>query len=128
MRKFMFCLLAAGLLQGCGEPASSVPGRNPGRFAGIGVFDAGQLWAEMTDAPNPSDDAAARIADDEHIIVVIDTHTGEVRQCGDLSGYCIAMKPWSGSASPVTLNKHAADLMEEGPIEEIVAPQTAAPR
>ncbi|MEO6040308.1 MAG: hypothetical protein ABIP41_00215 [Croceibacterium sp.] len=67
----------------------------------------------MKGVPAPSDPAAATIADDEHVIVVVDSITGEVRQCGDHSGYCVAMKPWSGGSSPAMLSKHAADLAAE---------------
>jgi hypothetical protein len=71
----------------------------------------------MAAVNEPSDPAAARIADDEHVIVVVDSHTGEVRQCGDYSGACIAMNPWarngSPNAAPIRLTKHAADLAAE---------------
>ena len=104
------------LLAGCNrspEPSAAGP-RSPGRYAGIGVFDAGRLWGEMTGAASSSDPAAAKLQDDEHIIVVLDSHTGEVRQCGDHSGYCVSMNPWAGGGSPAALpaklSKHAADL------------------
>jgi len=72
----------------------------------------------MTVSVGSADPAAATIADDEHVIVVIDSHTGEVRQCGDHSGYCVAMNPWNGAGSgvpalPAKLVKHAADLAAE---------------
>lgn len=91
--------------------------RNPGRYAGIGVFDAGRLWAETSRPNAKADPAAARLDDDEHIIVVLDSHTGEVRQCGDHSGYCVAMNPWTRTGPetmlPVKLEKHASDLVAE---------------
>ena len=110
----MGCVLA-----GCDrEGAMPGPGaKAPGRYAGIGTFDAGRLWGQMAGAAAPSDAAAARLEDDEHVIVVIDSHTGEVRQCGDYSGICVAMNPWTGqgskNATPVKLKKHAADLAVE---------------
>jgi len=68
--------------------------------------------------PASQDPAAAKLADDEHVIVVLDSHTGEIRQCGDHSGFCVAMNPWTSTAAasaPVKLVKHAADLnAEEG--------------
>ena len=71
----------------------------------------------MAGVEAPSDTAAAKLEDDEHIIVIIDSHTVEVRQCGDYSGVCVAMNPWaaqgSRSATPVKLKKHAADLAAE---------------
>jgi hypothetical protein len=58
---------------------------------------------------------------------VVDTETGEVRECGDLSGTCAAFNPWtraiaSGQAAPVALTAHAADLAREA---EAKANQTA---
>ena len=68
-------------------------------------------------SPAPTDPALATIQDDEHVVVVLDSHTGEVRQCGDHSGYCISVNPWPGDRSrsllPVKLGKHAADLYAE---------------
>jgi len=64
----------------------------------------------------PNDPAAATIADDEHVIVVVDSRTGEVRQCGDHSGYCVRFDPWQergAPVAPVRLSKHAADLATE---------------
>jgi hypothetical protein len=102
------------LLSGCHKSLESVGPRSQGRFAGIGVFDAGKLWAQMA-VSGSTDTAPAKIADDEHIIVVLDSHTGEVRQCGDHSGYCVAMNPWAGpqAMAPVKLTKHASDLAAE---------------
>jgi hypothetical protein len=61
------------------------------------------------------------LADDEHVIVVLDSHTGEVRQCGDHTGFCVAMNPWSADArttgTPVTLAQHAADLAAQDKAE-----------
>jgi hypothetical protein len=37
------------------------------------------MWAEMPRPTAKADPAAARLEDDEHIIVVVDRHTGEVR-------------------------------------------------
>jgi hypothetical protein len=105
--------LIVTLLASCGG-ADAYTGadvrKGSGRYSGIGVFDAGRLWAQMRGAPKPADDASATLADDEHVIVVLDSQTGEVRQCGDHSGYCVSMKPWAGGADAVKLEKHAADL------------------
>ena len=74
------CCLAitACLLSACNqEPAASSAGpRSAGRYAGIGTFDAGRLWHQMKGPPNSRDSAAAKLADDEHVIVVLDSHTG----------------------------------------------------
>lgn len=128
MRISALSILATGcLLSGCGQQgAVSGPGpKSQGRYAGIGTYDAGRLWGQMAGIEAPADAAAAKLEDDEHIIVVIDSHTGEVRQCGDYSGVCVAMNPWAGqgarSATPVKLKKHAADLAAEdqATVEEV---------
>jgi hypothetical protein len=112
-------LIAACLLAGCdrGSDGTSRPSRH-GRYAGIGVFEPGNLWSRMAIPKKATAPEAATTADDEHIIVVVDTDTGEVRQCGDHSGYCTAMNPWTQAIgaqqkAPVTLTAHAADLARE---------------
>ena len=121
-------------LLGCDQsPAASAPGpKSPGRYAGIGTFPAGRLWEQMAEAPAQSDAAAARLEDDEHIIVTVDSHTGEVRQCGNQSGFCVAMNPWSGEGSrtqlPAKLKKHASDLAaeDEASVQDGEEPANAA--
>ena len=120
MRVYALAVVIAGCaLSGCGGPADAPNSgaRSPGRYSGIGTYDAGRLWAHIAGVEAPSDPAAAKLEDDEHVIVVIDSHTGEVRQCGDYSGVCVAMNPWAGqgsrTAAPVKLAKHAADLAAE---------------
>jgi ABC-type amino acid transport substrate-binding protein len=100
-----------------------------GRYGGLGVYPAGQGWARVAVSGQPADPAAAKTADDEHVIVVVDSKTGEVRQCGDLSGYCIAMNPWSrklGStqAEPVPLKAASSSVpaSDAAPAESAPAP------
>ena len=108
-------LLVAGLV-GCDR--SSEPGHAPrhsGRYVGIGTFYPGQMWQRMVVANQPRDAAAATLRDDEQIIVVVDSNSGEIRQCGNLTGYCIGMNPWTGrlgqrQAAPISLSEHGADL------------------
>ena len=115
MRRSVYVFAVAGsLLSACNRhDEAAAPGpRSPGRYAGIGTFEAGRLWRETTGAPSSNDSAAAKLDDDEHVIVVLDSHTGEVRQCGDHSGFCVAMNPWAapgGTSVPVRLKKHAAE-------------------
>jgi hypothetical protein len=110
-------LIAFGLL-GCDrhDAASSAGPKSPGRYAGIGTFEVGRMWREVV-APASQDPAAAKLTDDEHVIVVLDSHTGEVRQCGDHSGFCVAMNPWATgtkpAGAPVKLAKHADELDAE---------------
>jgi hypothetical protein len=120
MRVSMIGMLIIGtILSGCGERAAmSGPGaKSQGRYAGIGTYPTGRLWQQAAEAAEPSDAAMAKLEDDENVIVVIDSHTGEVRQCGDHSGFCVTMNPWAAqgarTGAPVKLKKHAADLEAE---------------
>ncbi len=63
------------------------------------------------------------------MIVVDDSHTGNIRSCGDLTGYCIGMNPWKtplppSQVAPVSLTTH----YDEGPTPstqvEVSAPKT----
>lgn len=114
MQKFVLLAIVCALA-GCDQhDASSAGPKSPGRYAGIGTFDAGRLWQEMKGPSMSQDKSAASLADDEHVIVVLDSHTGEIRQCGDHTGFCVAMNPWATgartAATPVILGQHAADL------------------
>jgi hypothetical protein len=120
MRAVSIAILVLGLaLGGCNKADEAEYGTNPkpqGRYAGIGTFEAGRMWNQAAGAVAPKDPATAKLEDDEHVIVVIDTRTGEVRQCGDHSGVCVAMNPWTsagGLTAPVALKKHAAELDAE---------------
>jgi hypothetical protein len=47
--------------------------------------------------------------------------TGEIRQCGNLSGYSVGMNPWNHALSgkqtaPLGLDKHAAELSSDGAV------------
>jgi len=105
-----FCLV----LTGCSDRPISSQANKFGRFTGIGVFEAGRLWPQVAAVSGRAAFRVASPADDEHIIVVVDTTTGEVRQCGDLSGRCISMNPWrplgAGTTAPVTVGKHLSEL------------------
>lgn len=116
-RRATFAILAATVLSACHGASNDHAGVVRGRFIGIGVYSAGELWSKMSVRP-PADAAAATLADDEHVIVVVDSQTGEVRECGDYSGVCASFNPWaraiaSQQIAPVRLTKHAADLAAE---------------
>lgn len=134
-------LLAALSVGACDSaPELSPPPGQQGHFLGIGIYQAGEIWARMSAANRARDAAAANLGDDSHVIVVVDSRTGEIRQCGNFSGHCIGMNPWAGplgqgQAAPVPLTKHAADLAREAeqqgrpvviPAEEVEA-NTAEP-
>jgi hypothetical protein len=111
MKLWAMTAAAAGclLLGGCDKAGNG--GRPPephGRYIGVGTYEPGKGWAELTGAPKPKDDAAATLRDDQQIIVVVDSVTGEVRECGDLTGYCLSQNPWRGSAAgtPAPLASH----------------------
>jgi hypothetical protein len=111
--------LAVVALPGCNRAEETQTATHHGRYLGIGVYSAGRMWSQMVQAgQRPAERTAATTADDEQVIVVVDSHTGEVRQCGNLTGYCIGMNPWSGAlgqpqTSPIRVRTHAADLDRE---------------
>jgi len=100
-------------LAGCSKfDAAGTDAGDGGRYGGIGTYAADGLWKHLKGAPEPKDADAARLKDDSQIIVVVDRQTGEVRQCGNNSGYCVAMNPWKGAApaQPAKLNAHADEI------------------
>ncbi|PZQ62173.1 MAG: hypothetical protein DI570_11835 [Phenylobacterium zucineum] len=110
------CLALTGCEKKAEVPASSLFGSSArGRYLGVAVYTPGRMWAQVARTEAPRDAAAATLRDDEQVIVVVDSVTGELRQCGNLSGFCIAMNPWSRPTSPVAgapavLLKHAQQL------------------
>jgi hypothetical protein len=73
------------------------------------------MWRQVVRSGASPDAALATVQDDDQVIVVIDSATGELRQCGDLSGFCIALNPWRnvGVRAPAALLKHAEQLDRE---------------
>lgn len=110
------CLALTGCQKKAEAAASNLFGSSPrGRYLGVAVYAPGRMWEQVVRAGAPTDTAAATLKDDEQVIVVVDSATGEVRQCGNLSGFCIAMNPWStpAAAVPSALLKHAQQLEDE---------------
>lgn len=110
------CLALGGCQKTAETPASSLFGSSArGRYLGVAVYAPGRMWAQLVRAGAPADAAAATLTDDEQVIVVVDSATGELRQCRNLSGLCIAMNPWSrpAAAAPPALLKHAQQLDDE---------------
>lgn len=108
--------LAALSLAGCQRAADGFSAARGvhGRYIGVGHFTPGPMWSQIVQPP-AKDLAKAGPADDEQVIVVMDSATGEVRQCGNLSGRCIGMNPWAqplapGRVAPLTVAKHADEL------------------
>lgn len=111
--------LALGGCQKGEERAPAAAGGPRGRYVGVGIYSPGQVWTQLVRAPaDGTDPAAANLDDDEQVIVVLDSATGELRQCGNLSGHCIGLNPWSkrladGQGLPSKLLKHAQELQAE---------------
>jgi hypothetical protein len=106
-------VLAALALCGCHRRAFDQPGNaGHGRYVGVGHYAPGPAWARVVHPDQSNDPARARLADDDQIIVVMDSDSGEIRQCGNLSGVCVSLSPWSrpvaaSQVAPVELTKHA---------------------
>ena len=100
-------------LAGCHGQVSTLGGEaHLGRYFGVGIYEPSGAWSKL-EASAPSDPTAARLTDDQAIIVVVDSQTGEIRACGDLSGYCVGMDPWRAGLAkpqlaPVPLTAHIA--------------------
>ena len=114
-------LVLAACLSGCGQSAynsSEATAHRGDRFLGIGVYPASDLWQHLAGPNRSADPHAATLQDDTQVIVIVDSNSGEIRQCGNMSGHCIGMNPWAaalgqGRAAPVALDKHQADLDRE---------------
>jgi len=84
-----------------------------GHFAGVGIYQPNLNWTQLAEAPTTNSQSAAKRVDDQAIVVVVDTNSGEIRACGDLSGYCVAQNPWrtglpASQLTPVPMAAHAA--------------------
>jgi len=107
--------LAAAGLCGCNQfpTASPFPPSGHGRYASVGIYGPGRQWTKLMADQQAKDPDLARPIDDQAIIVVQNSATGEVRACGDLTGYCIGMNPWkapllASQITPVKLTEHVA--------------------
>ena len=112
--RVLLLLTTAIVLAGCGEMASNVADSNEphGRYGGVGIYGAGKVWSHLKVADESTDPNAATIKDDDAVIVVVDSKTGEVRECGNYSGYCTNIQPWAKfvAGTPVKVTMHAADI------------------
>jgi hypothetical protein len=95
------CILLAAIvylaLAGCSKApdASDRFASAHGRYLGVAVYAPGPGWLRIAQPTTSAGTNAAALRDDEQVIVVVDSVTGEVRQCGNLSGFCVAMNPWA---------------------------------
>ncbi len=109
-----------------------VSGHGPGRYAGIGIYNPGAPWQRMAAAQLAKESPAPSTVDDQAIIVVVDAATGEVRGCGDMTGYCIGMKPWkarlaAAQLAPVVLTSHARSMDEDATAANLAAAADSPP-
>ncbi len=85
------------------------------RYVGVGIYSPGTMWTKLVMAQQPKAPTLAKPVDDQAVIVVVDSHTGEIRSCGDLTGYCVGMNPWKtpltpAQSAPVSLTTHYDEL------------------
>jgi hypothetical protein len=107
-------LVAAVALGSCGPRIDGTTHAPSGRYAGVGIYPADRTWTKMSGADKPADKASATISDDQVVIVTIDSNTGALRQCSNLSGYCIGLNPWTRQlgrpqTAPVSVTEHAPE-------------------
>ena len=134
MRSVLAVLLVSTALAGCNRPAADEADRDGagrGRFVGVGIYSPGAMWEQLAAPAARSSAAAATLQDDDEIIVVMDSKTGELRQCGNLSGHCIAFNPWAkplgpGQHAPVQVLKHAQQLAADAEAESETQSDAAA--
>lgn len=110
-------LAAATALGGCKKAADGSlefagAQHQKGRYQGAGVYTPGDAWRQLNDVQQSN--GVPKTANDQAIIVVVDSDTGELRACGDLSGYCVGMNPWSkdlmaAQKSPVAVTPVVVD-------------------
>lgn len=115
-RQLIGIAIALLALTGCHKVGTSwgSDGSHHGRYAGIGLFEPGTIWAHLQGDVS-KDPGVAKPEDDDVLIVVVDSDTGEVRECGNYSGRCVSMNPWTKAVGPqlrmpVRVDAHAADL------------------
>ena len=124
-RNIVAALVVAGLgLCGCNArpAASDEQADHHGRYTGVGIYGPREQWTKLVAAQQATDPKAAQLIDDQVIIVVQDSATGEVRACGDLTGYCIGMNPWktallSTQIAPVKLTEHQVPNTPDATVE-----------
>jgi len=100
------CLVVAGCQKF--EPAGQGSTAR-GRYQGIGIATPGERWSKLADAPKPASGKAADLNDDDYVVFVTDSSTGEIRECGNRSGFCVSIHPWDRTApkAPLSLTAHA---------------------
>lgn len=117
--RFLFLIGVACTLAACnGSEIARVDGHErAGRYQGVGIYSPDEVWTQQVVASTQSDKADAILDDDGQVIVVVDSKTGEIRQCGNMSAHCTTMTPW-GTASATKLKKHRVELRAEADAQD----------
>lgn len=103
-------------------------GSKHGRYAAIGIYQPGDGWTKMlADQQAPGPDAARQLLD-QAVIVVTDSQTGEVRACGDMSGYCVGMNPWKAALTGAQVAPIRLKAPVAMPDKDAVSSAALAPR
>ena len=119
-------VIAAFSLGGCRKSDAGwlQTGGSHGRYLGVGIYGPSEHWRRMVVTPPSAGATPVKLEDDQAIIVVVDSKTGEIRACGDLSGYCIGDNPWRQPLTPA----QTAPIQLAPPLPDIPAnPAEAAP-
>jgi len=88
----------------------------PTGYVGVGIYTPNVAWQRLVEASPQPNPALARKVDDQVVIVVQNSRTGDIRACGDMTGYCVGMNPWAkrpGQLTPVSLTDHQLTETEQ---------------
>ncbi len=118
-------VIAGASLGGCKPAYNAMADGLPwgsSHYSSVGIYAPGESWRQLVTAeaakPPPAD--RAEHADDQALIVVQDSRTGDIRVCGDMTGYCVGMNPWSHPAdqfAPTRLREHVPDPDDQAPTD-----------
>jgi hypothetical protein len=95
----------------------------PTGYVGVGIYTPSLAWQRLVEASTKTtpDPALARKVDDQVVIVVQNSRTGDIRACGDMTGYCVGMNPWArppGQVTPVSLTDHQPTETEQAAAQQ----------
>jgi len=87
-------------------------------YIAVGIYTPSVVWQRLVEggAQTQVKETSARKVDDQAIIVVQNSRTGDIRACGDMTGYCVGMNPWAkppGQLTPVSLTDHQPTEAEQ---------------
>jgi hypothetical protein len=130
----------AGAADAASDAVCDPAGRaGPTGYVGVGIYTPSVSWQRLVEASAPTSEQAApnpalaRKIDDQVVIVVQNSRTGDIRACGDMTGYCVGMNPWAkppGQLTPVSLTDHqlteAEQAAKQKQADEVEAKKQAA--